>query len=97
MATQADSEKRVRESSQLRIYALAYEHQAGVAPRRVELRFVESGLSGGMEPSSEDLAKASALVESTAAGIRAGNFEAQPSLTTCGTCLYSRICPSAIR
>jgi DNA helicase-2/ATP-dependent DNA helicase PcrA len=94
---QAEADRRARKSPQLRIYALAYRHQAGVRPQRVELRFVESGLIGGAEPGEEELAEAEAMIEGTAAGIRAGSFEAHPSPQICGSCLYGRICPSAVR
>jgi DNA helicase-2/ATP-dependent DNA helicase PcrA len=96
VADQADAAKRTRESAQLRIYALAYRHQAGVLPRRVELRYVENGLTGSIELTEEDLAETGKTIERIAAGIRAGNYEPQPSPRACRWCPFNRICPHAM-
>ena len=91
-----EAASRTRKSLQLRIYALAYRYQSGVLPRRVELRFVESGVMGRAELSEEDVAVAVKAIERVAAGIRAGNYEPHPSPKVCGQCAFNRICPHAV-
>jgi DNA helicase-2/ATP-dependent DNA helicase PcrA len=92
----ADAARRARESPQLKLYALAYRAAAGVLPRAVELRFVETGVAGRAVPGEEDAAAAAAAIERAAAGIRAASYEPQPSPRTCGQCAFGRICPHAV-
>ncbi|HEV8457085.1 MAG TPA: PD-(D/E)XK nuclease family protein, partial [Methylomirabilota bacterium] len=91
---QKAADKRVRESLQLKIYALAEKEMTGRLPARVELRFLESGLTGRSVPTEEDLAEARAAIELAAAGIRARRFEATPGYQVCRYCAYNQICPS---
>ncbi len=93
---QADADKEARKSMQLRLYALAYRHQSGVLPRRVELRFVETGITGGAVLGDKEMAEAEAAIDRVAVGIRAGNFEPHPSPMACAHCAFSRICPHAV-
>ncbi len=88
--------ERARESGQLKLYALAYSQQAGVAPRALELRFVDSGVAGRVVPAADDLAAASGLIAAAEEGIRAGRFGAHPSPRTCAPCNFNRICPQAV-
>jgi DNA helicase-2/ATP-dependent DNA helicase PcrA len=90
-----EAAKRARESGQLRLYALAYQEQAGVKPRALELRFVGAGVRGRVEPDDADLARAAELIAATEAGIRGGDFAAHPSPRTCAPCAFNRICPQA--
>ncbi len=92
----AEAAERARKSDQLRLYALAYAAQAGIEPRAVELRFVESGCRGRVAPSAEDLSRAEDLVAKTEDGLRRGDFTARPSLRTCDRCDFRRICPQAV-
>jgi len=64
-------------------------------PRALELRFVESGLRGRVEPEDADADRAAELVGAAEAGIRAGDFTAHPSPRTCALCAFNRICPQA--
>jgi DNA helicase-2/ATP-dependent DNA helicase PcrA len=91
---QKDADKRVRESLQLKIYALAWREMFGRLPERVELRFLESGLVGRHAPSDADLEEAREAIAAAAAGIRAREFSATPSYQVCRTCAYNQICPS---
>jgi DNA helicase II / ATP-dependent DNA helicase PcrA len=88
--------KRARESMQLKLYALAYERQAGRLPLAGELRFVETGLRGAVAFAPEDSAAAAAFITRVAAGIRAGDFVATPAPDTCGGCAFQRVCPAAV-
>jgi DNA helicase II / ATP-dependent DNA helicase PcrA len=93
-----DAEKareRARKSlkdDQLGIYALAYLETRGKMPARVELHFVESGLSGAAEVKPEHLTRARSRVAQAAAGIRAARFIATPDPRTCSYCPYARFC-----
>jgi DNA helicase-2/ATP-dependent DNA helicase PcrA len=60
----------------------------------VELRFLESGLTGAHRPTDRDLADAEAAIAAAAAGIRARRFAATPGYQTCRYCPYNQICPS---
>jgi DNA helicase-2/ATP-dependent DNA helicase PcrA len=91
---QKAADKRVRDSLQLKIYALAEKEMTGRLPARVELRFLESGLTGRYVPTENDLAEARQAIELAAAGIRARRFEATPGYQVCRYCAYNQICPS---
>ena len=77
---QKAADQRARESLQLKIYALARTRRTGRLPARVELRFLESGLSGRYRPVAADLVEAREAIVAAAAGIRARRFEATPEL-----------------
>ena len=89
----SDAEERAAESLQLQIYALAWREMLGRLPARVELRFLESGVTGGHTPTAEDAEAALAAVRAAAVGIRARRFAATPSYQACRYCAYSQICP----
>jgi len=91
---QKKADERARESLQLKIYALAQQEMTGRLPARVELRFLESGLTGRHKPTAEDLLEARAAIEEAARGIRQRQFEATPGYQTCRFCPYNQICPS---
>jgi hypothetical protein len=66
----------------------------GALPQRVELRFIESAVTGRHTPSEDDVTEAIENVKAAAAGIRARRFEATPSYGACRYCAYNQICPS---
>jgi DNA helicase-2/ATP-dependent DNA helicase PcrA len=88
------ADRRARESLQLKIYALAQKAATGRLPARVELRFLESGVTGRHVPDGTDLEEAQAAIQAAAAGIRARRFAPTPGYQTCRFCAYSQICPS---
>jgi DNA helicase-2/ATP-dependent DNA helicase PcrA len=90
---QRDADRRVAENLQLKMYALAWREMTGRLPQRVELRFIETHVTGRREPTLTDLDEAAAAVEAAAAGIRRRRFEATPSRQACRYCAYSQICP----
>ena len=65
----------------------------GRLPQRVELRFIESHVTGRYTPTDEDTERASEAVREAADGIRARQFDATPSRQACRYCAYSQICP----
>jgi DNA helicase-2/ATP-dependent DNA helicase PcrA len=90
-----EAKRRARESLQLQIYALAYRQMVGQIPDRVELHFLESGLTGAAAKSAEAIEKTAGVIKEVAAGIRARDFTARPSYMACGFCAFREICPSA--
>jgi DNA helicase-2/ATP-dependent DNA helicase PcrA len=87
------AQERARESLQLDIYALAHLKTAGRLPQRVELRFLESGLVGGKEPTLEETRETEDQIREVAARVRQLDFAAQPSYRACGSCPFREICP----
>ena len=87
------ADRRVAQSLQLKIYALAWREMTGAFPQRVELRFLEPNLVGRHTPGEQDAAAAIAAIKAAAAGIRARRFEATPSRQACRYCAYTQICP----
>jgi ATP-dependent DNA helicase UvrD/PcrA len=92
-ATAADRARRSLAREQLGLYALAYRETRGVAPARVQLHFVGSGVVGEAAVDAPHLENARARVRVAAAGIRRGEFPAQPDPNHCRFCPYSRLCP----
>ena len=92
----AEAAERARKSMQLKLYAMAYQRQSGRLPLRGELRFVESGLTAGLEYAPADLEAVAEFIRQMAAGIRAEDFTAHPSPQACSGCAFQRICPAAV-
>jgi hypothetical protein len=65
---QKDADRRVAESLQLKMYALAWQEMTGTLPQRVELRFVDSSIVGRHTPTAHDLDKAIDAVKAAAVG-----------------------------
>jgi DNA helicase-2/ATP-dependent DNA helicase PcrA len=89
--------RRAKESLQLDLYALAHLRTAGRLPDWVELRFVESGLSGGKRPTLEEAEATETAVRRVAGAIRRREFAATPSYMACGQCAFRDICPYTAR
>jgi DNA helicase-2/ATP-dependent DNA helicase PcrA len=89
--------RRARESLQLAIYALAWEAEHGAPPDDLALHFLESGEVGHSLPTPARLEKARGQIAAAAAGIRAGDFRANPGPMRCGSCPFRTICPDAAR
>jgi DNA helicase-2/ATP-dependent DNA helicase PcrA len=94
--TQKDADKRVQESKQLALYALAYQHVFGVLPLAVELYFLESGIIGRHELVNEDLEDVKEDILEVSAGIRQQEYPAKPEYKACTYCAYNQICPCAV-
>jgi DNA helicase-2/ATP-dependent DNA helicase PcrA len=90
---QKDADRRVAGNLQLKMYALAWREMTGRLPQWVELRFIETHVSGRRVPTATDLDEAIAAVQAAAAGIRARRFDATPSRQACRYCAYNQICP----
>jgi len=92
---QKDADRRIKQSSQMMVYALAWKNKFGVIPKTT-LHFIESGLKGEIIFSEKDLQKTKDMIMSVAEGIRAGNIKATPSQFECRQCPYKDICPNAV-
>ena len=92
-----EATRRAKESLQLDVYALAHLRTAGRPPDRVELRFLESGLTGGKRPTLEEAARTEEVVREVATLVRQRRFEARPSYMACGQCAFRDICPHTAR
>ena len=90
---QKQADKRVKQSLQLSIYALAYSIINGELPLRVEFHFVDTGLMGRGQRTEEDLEKTKELIAQASSGIRAREFQALPEYATCNWCAYREVCP----
>ena len=94
---EARARKRAKESCQLAIYAMAYQHREnGQLPKRLELHFVTRlGLIiGSAEPDERMIDRACSAIKTAAAGIRSGEFPADPTYLACTYCPYRSICPA---
>jgi len=89
--------KRAHESLQLDIYALAHLRTRGRLPDWVELRFLETGLSGGKAPTPEEAARTEQRIRDVAERLRRNEFPATPSYMACGECAFREICPHTAR
>ena len=90
---QKQADKRVKQSLQLSIYALAYSIINGELPLRVEFHFVDTGLMGRGQRTEGDLEKTKELIAQASSGIRAREFQALPEYATCNWCAYREVCP----
>jgi DNA helicase-2/ATP-dependent DNA helicase PcrA len=87
------ADRRARESLQLDVYALAWLKTTGRLPERVELRFLETGLSSARRPSELETKAAEARIRAAAWAIRRQAFEARPTFFACSQCPFREICP----
>jgi hypothetical protein len=79
-------------TGQLGLYAFAHRETRGALPARGELHFIGSRLTGAVAFTNAHADAAAERIDRAAAGIRAGEFPAQPSVRTCGSCDFSRFC-----
>ncbi|MBI5380219.1 MAG: ATP-dependent helicase [Nitrospirae bacterium] len=87
----ADAE--IKKSLQLGIYAMGYRAITGRLPERVELRFLEAGLTASLQKTARDLAETEAQVLKAAAGIRARDYAPRPDYLACKFCTFRTLCP----
>lgn len=95
--TQEAAQRRVKDSLQLTLYAMAYDKVYEQLPDVIELHFLESGLVGRSEVKEKMVEKTESAIETSAAGIRSRDYTATPSYQSCRFCAYADVCPSAVR
>ncbi|MBI4004465.1 MAG: ATP-dependent helicase, partial [Candidatus Omnitrophica bacterium] len=94
---QAAADRRAKESLQLLVYALAWHTLHGRLPLRVELRFLETDLTGQAAVTDADLERARSLLRQIGQGIRDEQFSAAPDEHNCRWCAFQSICPYAFQ
>jgi DNA helicase-2/ATP-dependent DNA helicase PcrA len=94
--TQKDADKRVKENKQLALYALAYQHIFKTLPVAVELYFLESGIIGRHELTTDNLEDVKKDILTVSGGIRNQEYPAKPEYKACTYCAYNQICPAAV-
>jgi len=91
---QEKADKKAKASVQLIIYAMAYNARYGRMPDRLELRFVESGLTGTASVTDKMIEKVKEQILHASEGIRKRDYTADPGYRKCEFCGYRSICPS---
>lgn len=92
---QKDADRRIKDSTQMMIYALAWFEKYGTIPKTT-LYFIESGLKGEITFSKKDLGKTKEMIFEVAEGLRKNDMDAKPDYNNCKMCPYRDICPNAI-
>lgn len=91
------ADRRVQESLQMAIYALAYERAFGERAKELQLRFLTPQVVvGRAEPTERLLRRAWEAIQEAAEGIRREDFQPKPSYAACQYCPYCTICPAAL-
>ncbi len=90
--------ERVKQSIQLKIYALAYYKITGQLPDEMGIYFLDNGLISTVQVEEKHLEEARHAIDVVAIGVRVGNFKANPKegAFTCQYCSFNRICPAAL-
>jgi DNA helicase-2/ATP-dependent DNA helicase PcrA len=89
-----DAKDRIKKSTQMMIYALAWYEKFGVIPKTT-LVFIESGLEGSSVFKEKDLEKTKDMIFQVAEGIRKQDMTAKPDARNCQLCPYHDICPES--
>ncbi len=91
---QKDADRRIKDSTQMMIYALAWYEKYKIIPK-TSLIFIESGLMGSKTFSLKDLDNTKQMIFEVAEGIRKQDMTAKPDSYQCKLCPYSDICPDS--
>lgn len=92
--TQKDADLRIKKSTQMLLYALAWYEKYNQIPKTT-LTFIESGLEASKVFKIEDLENAKEMIFEVAGGIRKKDYDPKPDQASCRTCPYSDICSKA--
>ncbi len=95
VAGQKEADRRIKESTQMKIYALAWFEKNRVIPKTT-LYFIESGLMGERIFAEKELEEAKRMIETVAAGIKKDDTTAKPDRFSCQYCPYKTICSEAL-
>lgn len=88
---QKDADRKIKSSTQMMIYALAWFEKYGTIPKTT-LHFIESGLTGSRIFTEKELEKAKEMIFEVGVGIRKRDFSAKPDQRECQLCPYSDVC-----
>jgi len=92
---QKDADRRIKESTQMMIYALSWMEKHKTIPKTT-LYFIESGLKGERVFSKDELINTKQMIFNVANGIKKQNFMPIPDRFTCNYCPYRDICTESI-
>jgi len=96
VSNQREANRRVRDSLQLAVYALAWQTIEGHLPKRLELRFLETGIIGQAVVTEDQMEETKGHLRQAASRIRALDFHPEPQEMSCRWCAYQSICPFAV-
>ncbi len=91
---QKEADRRIKSSTQMMIYALAWYEKYKVIPK-TSLVFIESGLTGSRIFNMRELEETRTMIFDVAAGIRKNDMTAKPDAYQCKQCPYNDICPES--
>lgn len=91
---QKEADRRIKSSTQMMIYALAWYEKYKVIPKTT-LVFIESGLIGSKLFNMKELEETRQMIFEVAAGIRKNDMAAKPDAYQCKQCPYNDICPES--
>ena len=91
---QKEADRRIKKSTQMMIYALAWYEKYKVIPKTT-LIFIESGLRGSETFPLKELENTKKMIFEVAEGIRKEDMTAKPDMFQCKQCPYSDICPDS--
>ena len=86
------AEKRVKDSTQLQMYAMAEEKISGKRPKTA-LYFIESGIIYEHIFTDKELGKTKDKIMKVVDGLKKQDFKATPGYNQCRWCAYKDICP----
>ena len=93
---EASAKKRVKDSNQLKIYALGYCAQEGKLPDFLSLFFIDAKIRERIAPDKKTMEETEIMIKQAAAGIDSGNFGATPDFMKCQYCAFRKYCDEAI-
>lgn len=91
---QKDADKRIKDSTQMKIYALAWLNKFNEIPKTT-LYFIESGLKGERIFTLKELDDTKNMIFEVAEGIKNNIIEPKPDQKSCKWCPYHDICPDS--
>lgn len=93
--TLEDADRRIKESTQMMLYALAWYENNKTIPKTT-LYFIESGLKGEIQFDSKQLKEIRQIIADAVSGIKRNDMKAKPDMFSCRYCPFSSICPDSV-
>jgi DNA helicase-2/ATP-dependent DNA helicase PcrA len=92
---QKEADRRTRQSLQMDLYALSFEKTQNLPLKETQLHFLESNIIGHAAKGEKERRKALDSIHEAEAGIRAGEYAANPDWHNCNLCEFKTICPDS--
>ncbi len=93
--TEEDADRRIKESTQMKIYALSYLTKFNVIPKTT-LYFIESGVRGEAVFRIDEIEKTREMIREVVTGIKKNVLTAKPDFFSCRYCPFNTICPDSV-